>query len=89
LDHLRKEKIDFVKKDDNPANVPEIRVIEDFWALLKGAVYAKGWSAKNTDQLITRIKYCLKKMNKDVVQRLAFSTKKRIDRVRRYGVVEC
>jgi len=89
FDHFRDENIDFVEKKDNPANVPEIRPIEDFWSLLKKDVYAKGWKAKNTDQLITRIKYCLKKIDKNVVQQLAMSTKKRIDHVRRHGVIEC
>jgi len=35
LNHLRKEKINFVEKVDNPANVPEAQPIEDFWADLK------------------------------------------------------
>lgn len=77
-----------MNKKDNPANVPEIRPIEDFWAYLKRTVYAKAWQAKNTDQLINRIKYCLKKLNPIVVHELALATKRRIDRVRRVGVVE-
>jgi hypothetical protein len=59
-----------------------------FWSLLKGRVYARGWRAKNTTQLITRIKYCLKKITVDVVQRLSESTSKRIDIIRRNGVIE-
>lgn len=88
LDHLRAENINFVNKSDNPANVPEIRVIENFWAYLKSLVYAKGWKAKNVDQLITRIKYCLKRVDQSVVQKLALSTKGRIDAVRRHGLIE-
>jgi uncharacterized lipoprotein YddW (UPF0748 family) len=68
VDHLRQENINFVEKEDNPANCPEARSIEDFWSLLKGRVYARGWRAKNTTQLITRIKCCLKKITVDVVQ---------------------
>ena len=88
IDHLRSENVRFVKKNDNPANVPEVRPIEDFWAYLKSLVYAKCWRASNTDQLITRIKYCLKKVDQLIVQKLAKSTKKRIDAVRRFGVAE-
>lgn len=88
LAYLNEEKINFVGKDDNPASVPEIRVIENFWGYLKSLVYAKGWKAKNCEQLITRIKYCLKKIDNDVVQKLVRSTKSRIDTVRRYGVIE-
>lgn len=85
---LTAENIDFVQQADNPSNVPEIRVIEDFWACLKALVYKNGWKAENCNQLITRIKYCLKKVDERVVQRLAVSTKMRIDRVRRKGVIE-
>lgn len=88
LAHLRAENIEFVEKEDNPANVPEIRPIEDFWGILKSAVYKKGWKAENTDQLIARIKYCLKKIDHSVVHQLALSTKTRIDHVRRHGVIE-
>lgn len=88
IDHLRQENINFVEKEDNPANVPEIRPIEDFWALLKSQVYANGWRAQNIPQLITRIKYCLKKIDRSAVRALADSTKKRIDAVRRNGVIE-
>lgn len=46
---------------NNLANVPVVCVIEDFWTILKSAVYEKAWKAKNTDQLISRIKYCIVK----------------------------
>ena len=36
---LDSESINFVIKKDNPANCPEIRLIEDFWGYLKGLVY--------------------------------------------------
>ena len=43
----------------NPANVPEARAIEDFWALLKRDVYKDGWSAKTTNELKNRIAGCV------------------------------
>lgn len=88
IDYLKAENIEFVDKHLNAACVPEIRAIEDFWSYLKSLVYAKGWHAKTLKQLITRIKYCLKKVDRNVVQRLAISSKKRIDIVRRHGVIE-
>jgi transposase len=36
--YLESENVQFVSKKDNPANVPEIRPIEDFWAYLKQKV---------------------------------------------------
>lgn len=87
-DFFKQNNINFVARDDNPANTPELRVIEDFWGVLKTNVYRKGWEAKTTDQLINRIKYCLKKIDFRVVQKLTSDTLKRIDNVRRKGLVE-
>ena len=88
VEHLEKEGIHFVSKEDNPANLPEARCIEDFWALLKSRVYANAWRAENTRQLKNRIKLCLRQMDVALVQRLAESTKKRLDQIRRNGVIE-
>ena len=41
---LKAQKIPFVQKKDNPANLPEARAIEDFWPMLKRDVYKNGWS---------------------------------------------
>ena len=84
----RQVQVELVTKDENPANVPEVRCMEDFWSVLKRRVYARGWKAKTIDRLIMQIKYCLKKIDQKVVQKLALSTKWRIDRVRRNGVIE-
>lgn len=88
LDHLTAQKITFVEKQDNPANVPEIRPIEDFWSYLKSLVYAGGWEAKTRPQLVNRIKYCLKHVDQDRVHELGVAAKHRIDFVRRHGVIE-
>jgi hypothetical protein len=39
VEYYRAQKIKFVEKCENPANVPEVRAIEDFWLILKGKVY--------------------------------------------------
>ena len=52
LDHLD---IPFVPEELNPPNVPELRPIENFWSLLKSAVYAGGWEASGEDQLRRKI----------------------------------
>lgn len=86
--HLKQQGINFVSKGDNPASVPEARSIEDFWGILKGRVYANAWRARTTQQLINRIRLCLRQMDPNLVQRLAEGTKKRIDQIRRNGVIE-
>ena len=58
---MLKEKINFIPKLLNPANVPQARPIEDFWAELKRMIYARGWSSNTIKQLINRINRCLNK----------------------------
>lgn len=83
---LASQSIDFVPKVHNPANVPELRPIEDFWSELKRRVYAKCWQAENLDQLKNRINYCLKQIDQERVHRLGKSTFTRVDAVRRNGM---
>jgi hypothetical protein len=55
------EKINFVEKFENPANIPECRPIEIFWSILKGLVSEDAWSAKTLSELDKRIRNCIKK----------------------------
>ena len=86
LTDLRDKKINFVEKYDNPANVPKVRPIEDFWAILKQKVYEKDWKAQNIPQLRARIIFCLRNLDKDLVQRTFSSVHGRLDFVRRNGI---
>ena len=87
VDWLQSNNISFVPKESNPANVPEVRPIEDFWGILKANVYKGGWQANNLQQLESRIRTCLKNIDMSLVQRLIGGTIRRIDRMRRNGVV--
>ena len=86
--YLLQEFINFVVKEDNPANGPEASSIEDFWPTLKGKVYAKAWRAENIDKLVNRIRYYIKQINLDLVQKLAVDTNKRIDYSLRNSIIE-
>jgi len=86
IDWLEEQEIPIVPKEMNHANVPEVRPIEDFWAIFKRDVYKDGWAADNVHQLETRIKYCLRKIDVKAVQDLAATTHNRLDQIRRYGV---
>ena len=68
LAYLNTEKIKYVRKNDNPSNCPKVRPIEDFWALLKRKVYENDWTARNTSQLIARIRSSLRALDEQVVQ---------------------
>jgi len=66
LEFLKKQKIKFVPKELNPANVPEARPIENFWGDLKRLVYKGNWIAKDIAELEKRIRCCYSKMNNDI-----------------------
>ena len=75
---LRDESIVYVEKENNPTNLPQPRPIEDFFGYLDQLVYDKGWTAKNTDQLIRRVKSCLKKVDMDVVRATLETVRKKL-----------
>lgn len=87
ISFLNAENIIFVAKEDNPPCVPKLRPIENFWSILKGMVYAKGWEAQSEAQLQNRIKYCMKNVDLRVVQKMLESVPKKLDFVRRTGVI--
>jgi transcriptional regulator with XRE-family HTH domain len=85
-DYLRSENIRFVPKNLNPANVPKVRPIEDYWGILKQKVYENDWSAVNIPQLVKRIKYCVTKLDKKLIQKICQSTHKRLNAAARFGI---
>jgi len=62
-----------------------LRLIEDFWGILKQKVYEKGWSAKSIYQLKKKISESLKKIGPKVAPLLADTVFKRVVKCRRYG----
>ena len=68
--------------------MPELRPIEDFWGILKGKVYENNWQAKDLDQLIIRLRKCLKEIDFELVNDLFRSTLTRIGRVRLNALIE-
>ena len=71
----------------NLASVPEARPIEDFWAILKREVYKGGWAAQSGEEFTERIKASRRKIKPELVQKLMGSTHKRLDQIRRYGLL--
>jgi len=67
-DFLWEKSIPFIQKKDNLTNLPQARPIEDFIGTLDQLVYEKGWKAEILDQLENRVKYCLKKLDMDIVR---------------------
>jgi len=88
IDFLCENLVHHVDQTDIPANLPEARPIEDFWALVKNKVYVKNWEAKNLEQLEVKIRKCLKEMDTGAIQRTMDSVKKRLDEIRRLDIIK-
>ena len=62
----------------NPPNIPKARPVEDFWTLLTMEVYKNGWEAQTSQQLVRRIKLCLRKVDQHVVQRMILDVPRKL-----------
>ena len=69
----------------NPPNCPQLRPIEDLWGWLKQLVYEKGWTATGLDQLKRRIKYCIRKLDMDIVRDMMSKVQSNIRKARVQG----
>lgn len=77
--------IDYVPKEMNPPNVPQLRPIETFWANLKREVYADGYRPKNVDLLIVKIKRVVKQIDTTGIQKAMREVPLNIREANRYG----
>ena len=85
LEYLKSQKVAYVLKAVNPANLPKANPIEDFWTNLKAKVYEGDLKYKTLVELKKRIQQCLRKMNLKFVQNDAKGVKKRLDQIRSHG----
>ena len=81
-------KINFGEKYENPANLPECRPIEQFWAILKEKVYNGNWKAKNVDQLEEIILYMATQVDRSLLADLFKSMVRTMKDIGRNGVIE-
>ena len=72
--------LNFVPKEENPPNAPQIRPIEKYWALLKQKTYDGNWSAKNHDQLAARIKKSAKLLPQDTIIKMFDNLKEKVQK---------
>ena len=70
LEAYKEMNINFVPKNVNPPNVPQLRPIESYWAILGQKLYQNGWTGKNIKQLIRRIRYLIRTTPIDVLRNL-------------------
>lgn len=86
LEYLEQKKIPYVPKERNPTNLPQCRPIEDFFGSLSALVYKNNWRAKDTKQLTTRIRNCIRKMDVSAVQRSCESIATKLRRTADYSL---
>ena len=70
--------IKYIPSKLNPPNVPHLRPIENYWALVKRAVYAGGYVAKSMDALKGRIRAKIREVEQTEVIQLFRSIKSKI-----------
>ena len=75
-----------MKKEENSPNCPQLRPIENFWAIWKQKVYEGGYEAKNLNQLKNRMKKKLKEIDQDVVQRTVMGVQTKIRKAKDNGI---
>ena len=88
MNFLCENLIHHVDKVDNPANLPEVRPIEDFWSILKAKVYENNWEAKTLHQLEVRIKKCLREVDPVTILKTIGCVKKRLNDIRMFDIIE-
>ena len=64
---LESNNLPYVRRNQNPPNVPQCRPTEKIWALIEHMLHQGGWEAKNLDQLANRIKPKIKQLDQTVV----------------------
>ena len=67
--------VNYIPKNLNPPNVPQARLIENFWGCLCQKVYEGGWQARTEEQLISRIELKLKEFGLNFVETLMDGSK--------------
>jgi hypothetical protein len=67
--------------------VPQVRLIKNFWSILKRKVYLNSWKAETNEDLIKRIKRVLKEIPPNVCQRLMRGLKTKVRRAADNGVL--
>ena len=86
MEFLKNQGIAYVEKSENPPNAPQIRPIENYWAMLKMKVYEGNWTGKNRPQMIRRIKQKQKELDHGIVIRMFDNLKGRIHIAKENGL---
>ena len=84
---LDNNNINYVKKENNPSEVPQYRPIEYFFGLLAECVYRRNWEAADAEALKRRIRRCLSEITPATVQATMTSVRRRLLRAYQVGLL--
>lgn len=87
LKYLEKEKVDFVKRNENPPACPEIRPIEEFWHMCKLKYYKLRNQPKTMKCFKSNWRKAVKRVSGEVVRGMFGSIKGKVRELGQYGVV--
>ena len=85
---LEREGIPFVPKEQNPPCCPQLRPIEDVWAILKAKKYEGGWEATSELQMQRRISQSIKALNQEVLKTLMGEVPQLVRKAARAGALQ-
>jgi len=54
IEWYRTNNIDFIPKNHNPQNCPNLRQIKEYWSIVKGILRKSGWAAKDINSMRLR-----------------------------------
>lgn len=78
INFLNNHNIDFVPKEANPPNVPELRPIERYWALVKAQLKKEKRGAKNQEDFKKIWNRSSKRVTKNTVQTLMEGVRRKV-----------
>jgi transposase len=77
--------INYIRRENNPPNVPQLRPIEKLWGILKSRVYENNWEAKNVEHLKSRIRKKLSEISPETLKSLMSKVKTNVRKAVDFG----
>jgi transposase len=79
-------RLEELKIEENPPNVPQIRPIEKFWANLKRKVYSDNYRPKDVECLMTKVRKELKSIETTGIRKAMKEVPAKAQKAHRLGV---
>jgi hypothetical protein len=81
--------ISYIRRENNPPNVPQLRPIEKLSGILKSRVYENNWEAKNVEHLKSRIRKKFSEISPKTLKSLMPKVKANVRKAADFGAIFC